>query len=66
MSYIYTSEEDAAISVSESVATMRNLAEMGQLDEASYNSLRNLVLNTGIIDTYYYITTGNYSGTEGG
>ncbi|MCH4153557.1 MAG: hypothetical protein LKG26_05375 [Saccharofermentans sp.] len=64
VSYIYTSEEDAAISVSESVATMRNLAEMGQLDEASYNSLRNLVLNTGIIDTYYYITTGNYSGTE--
>ena len=47
--------------MTETIKTMKNLAEMNELDAASYNELRNLIMNTGFIYMYYYITTGNYS-----
>lgn len=61
INYIYSGTENAAISMTETIKTMKNLAEMNELDAASYNELRNLIMNTGFIYMYYYITTGNYS-----
>ena len=61
VNYIYSGTENAAISMTETIKTMKNLAEMNELDAASYNELRNLIMNTGFIYMYYYITTGNYS-----
>ena len=61
INYIYSGTENAAITMTETIKTMRNLAEMNELDSASYNELRNLIMNTGSIYMYYYLTTGNYS-----
>ncbi len=61
INYIYSGTENAAISMTETIKTMKNLAEMNELDSVSYNELRNLIMNTGFIYMYYYITTGNYS-----
>ena len=61
INYIYSGTENAAITMTETIKTMKNLAEMNELDAASYNELRNLIMNTGFIYMYYYITTGNYS-----
>ena len=47
--------------MTETIKTMRNLAEMNELDSASYNELLNLIMNTGSIYIYYSLTTGNYS-----
>ena len=61
INYIYSGTENAAISMTETIRTMKNLAEMNELDGDSYNELRNLIMNSGAIYMYYYLTTGNYS-----
>lgn len=61
VNYIYSGSENAAITMTETVKTMKNLAEMNELDSTSYNELRNLIMNNGVIYMYYYMTTGNYS-----
>ena len=43
---------------------MRNLAEVGELDNASYSQFKEMVMNSGRIYTEYVILTGNYSGRE--
>lgn len=63
INYIYSGTENAAITMTETIKTMRNLAEMNELDSTSYNELRGLIMNTGSIYMYYYMTTGNYSET---
>jgi hypothetical protein len=43
---------------------MRNLAEVGELDSASFAELKSQVMNYGRIYIEYVIMTGSYSGTE--
>ena len=60
--YIYTGLETASFDVGENTRTLRNLAEMGELESFYLNELINCILNSGRLYSYYRITTGNYDG----
>lgn len=62
ISYVYAHNHPATISVKDSIVTMRNLAEVNQLDSVPYVWLKNYLMNGNMIREDYYITTGNVDG----
>ncbi len=64
ISYIYSGRTVATIDVGESIATMRNLAKVDALPDASLNWIRNNILNNGSIKSTYSIITGTTDGEE--
>ena len=62
--YIYTGQDIGAFDITHSVKTMRNLAEVGELDNESFAEFKGQVMNYGRIYTEYVIMTGSYSGRE--
>ena len=62
--YIYTGQNTGAFDIAHSVKTMRNLAEVGELDNESFAEFKGQVMNYGRIYTEYVIMTGSYSGRE--
>ena len=62
--YIYCGQNTGAIDIGQNVRTMRNLAEVGELDSVSYAEFKGQVINTGRIYNEFGIITGNYSGRE--
>ena len=64
VSYIHSYRHAAAISVSESVTVMRNLAEVGELPGQAFSWLKSTFMNEGVIREDYYISTGKTEGAE--
>ncbi len=62
--YLYSGQSTASFDISHNVRTMRNLAEVGELDGESFSEFKGMVMNNGRIYTSYVIMTGNYSGRE--
>jgi|GEM_PF-610887 len=66
INYIYAADEAGTMSVTESLKTMRNLAEMGQLDSSVFALLSQEIINDGLVYDRYYLTTGNYGQADDG
>ncbi|MCR4766683.1 MAG: hypothetical protein K5875_01850 [Saccharofermentans sp.] len=62
--YIYSGQDIGAIDIAQNIKTMKHLAEVGELDDASFAEFKGMVINSGRIYTEYVIMTGNYSGRE--
>ena len=62
--YIYTGKSTGAFDITQNIKTMRNLAEVGELDSASFAELKGQVMNDGRLYIEYVIMTGSYSGSE--
>ena len=62
--YLYSGKSTGAFDIVHNVKTMKNLAEVGELDGESYAEFKGMVMNNGRIYTEYVIMTGNYSGRE--
>jgi len=62
--YIFSYRHAAAISVSEAISSMRNLAEAGQLPDNSFAFIKNLMINDGRILSDYYLVSGKVEGDE--
>lgn len=62
--YIYSGKNIGTIDIAQSIKTMKNLAEVGELDSSSYAEFKGLVMNDGRIYTEFVLMTGNYSGRE--
>ncbi|MBR3247368.1 MAG: hypothetical protein IKG03_03115 [Clostridiales bacterium] len=62
--YIYSGQNTGTIDIAHNVKTMRNLAEVGELDSVSYAEFKEQTMNSGRIYTEFVIMTGNYSGRE--
>jgi hypothetical protein len=62
--YIYSGRSTGTIDIAQNVRTMRNLAEVGELDSISYAEFKEQAINSGRIYTQFVIMTGNYSGIE--
>lgn len=62
--YIYSGQSIGAIDIAQNVKTMRNLAEVGELDSSSFAEFKGSVMNTGRIYTDYSMLTKSYSGVE--
>lgn len=62
--YIYSGQSTGTIDIIQNVKTMKNLAEVGELDSSSFAEFKGQVMNTGRIYTEFLILTGNYSGRE--
>lgn len=62
--YIYSGRSTGSFDIVHNVRTMRNLAEVGELDGESFAEFKSMVMNNGRIYTSYVIMTGNYSGRE--
>ena len=60
--YVYSGRNTGAFDITHNIKTMRNLAEVGELDNASYSQFKEMVMNSGRIYTEYVILTGNYTG----
>ena len=64
VSYVYSKDHAASVSVVDSIRVMRSLAETDSLPVLSYNWLKNAVLNQGALNDTYYLVTGNTDGSE--
>lgn len=64
INYIYSGSRAGTVDVGESIVVMANLARMKELDDFSYNELKNHIINERRIFSSYYIVTGNYGGSE--
>ena len=62
--YLYSGQSTGSFDISHNVKTMKNLAEVGELDGESFAEFKSMVVNNGRIYTTYVIMTGNYSGRE--
>ena len=62
--YIYSGQSIGAIDITQNVKTMRNLAEAGELDNASFAEFKSSVMNNGRIYTSYSMLTKSYSGVD--
>ena len=62
--YLYSGQSTGTIDIAQNVKTMKNLAEVGELDSSSYAEFKGQVMNTGRIYTEFVLMTGNYSGRE--
>ncbi len=62
--YIYTGKSTAAFDMTQNLKTMRNLAEVGELDSRSFAEFKGQVMNSGRIYSEYVIMTGVYAGQE--
>ena len=64
ISYIYSAESANSVSITESVRTMRHLAEVDQLPVVAYTWIKNAVLNSGYLRDHYYYAIGTTDGDE--
>lgn len=62
--YIYTGKNIGSIDIAQNVKTMKNLAEVNELDSESYAEFKGNVMNNGRIYSEFVMLTGNYSGVE--
>ena len=62
--YIYSGQNTGTIDIAQNIKTMKNLAEVGELDNASYAEFKGQAINSGRIYSEFVIMTGNYSGYE--
>ena len=62
--YIYSGQSVGAIDNAQNVKTMRNLAEVGELDSSSFAEFKESVMNSGRIYKDYSMLTKSYSGVE--
>ena len=62
--YIYSGKNIGSIDIAQNVKTMKNLAEVKELDSESFAELKGNVMNTGRIYTEFVLLTGNYTGIE--
>jgi hypothetical protein len=62
--YIYSGQSTGAIDIAQNIKTMKNLAEVGELDSASYSEFKGQSINNGRIYSEFVLMTGNYSGHE--
>ena len=62
--YIYSGQSIGAIDITQNVKTMRNLAEAGELDNASFAEFKSSVMNNSRIYTSYSMLTKSYSGVD--
>ncbi|MCR5383223.1 MAG: hypothetical protein K6E72_01090 [Saccharofermentans sp.] len=62
--YIYSGQSTGTIDIAQNIKTMKNLAEVGELDNASFAEFKGQTLNSGRIYSEFVIMTGNYSGYE--
>ena len=61
--YIYC-KNIGSIDNAQNVKTMKNLAEVGELDSATFAEFKGNVMNSGRIYKEFVLLTGNYSGSE--
>ena len=62
--YIYSGHDIGSIDIGQNLKTMKNLAEVGELDSSSYSEFKESVINSGRIYNEFVLMTGNYSGQE--
>lgn len=62
--YIYSGRNIGAFDIAQNIKTMRNLAEVHELDSSSFAEFKGMVINSGRIYTEFVMLTGNYSGQE--
>lgn len=62
--YIYSGQSTGTIDIAQNIKTMKNLAEVGELDNASFAEFKGQTINSGRIYSEFVIMTGNYSGYE--
>ena len=62
--YVYSGQSTGTIDIAQNVKTMKNLAEVGELDSISYAEFKGQAMNTGRIYNEFVMMTGNYSGRE--
>ena len=62
--YIYSGQSTGTIDIAQNIKTMKNLAEVGELDNASFAEFKGQSINSGRIYSEFVIITGNYSGHE--
>lgn len=62
--YIYSGTSTGTFDNAQNVKTMKNLAEVGELDSLSYGEFKGQVMNSGRIYSEFVIITGNYTGRE--
>ena len=62
--YIYSGQSTGTIDIAQNIKTMKNLAEVGELDNASFAEFEGQTINSGRIYSEFVIMTGNYSGYE--
>ena len=62
--YLYSGTNTGSFDITANVKTMRNLAEVGELDSESFAEFKSMVMNNGRIYTEFVLMTGNYSGRE--
>ena len=63
-SYCYQKDHAATVSVTESVKTMRNLAEVDALPDSSFSWIKNAAYSSSVIYDTYYIISGQTDGGE--
>ena len=62
--YYFCGRSTGAFDIAQNIKTMRNLAEVGELDSFSYGEFKGQIMNSGRIYSEYNIMSGNYSGSE--
>ncbi len=62
--YVYSGHDVGVIDVGQNLKTMKNLAEVGELDAESYAEFKGTALNSGRIYNEFVMMTGNYAGNE--
>ncbi len=62
--YVYSGTNIGSFDLAQNIKTMRNLAEVGELDGESFATFKEMIFNFGKIYSAYTIMTGNYSGGE--
>ena len=63
-SYVYSGQNVGSIDLAQNVKTMKNLAEVGELDNSSFSEFKGSVMNSGRIYKEYSMLTAAYSGSE--
>lgn len=64
ISYINSHKYPASVDVFESIVTMRNLSEVGELPNSAYIWLKNTIINNPIIKDSYFFVSGYIDGAE--
>ena len=62
--YIYSGQNVGMIDLLQNVKTMKNLAEVGELDNSTFSEFKGSVMNSGRIYRNYSLLTESYSGSE--
>ena len=62
--YIYSGKNIGSIDNAQNIKTMKNLAEVNELDSASFAEFKGNAMNNGRIYSEFVLLTGNYTGIE--